>query len=338
MMADVVGMGARGPLGLSALQVAMAVRARSFEPRSVHLLDRKGREVGMGVTGGLGENSYGFDRLVALAAPALAEAIAQLTSEQRPSSERPLPTFLCLAEEGRPDDEPRIEEELLRSAAERASVPLDVDRSAVVRRGQAGFAHALLLAKHAMDGGAPIVAVGGVDSYFHPSVVRWLDESYRLQTLDAEDGFIPSEAAAFLVLGRGGSADRLGAIIDVAAGQEAHYDDPEQPNIARSTTDLLLQLSRRAGQPSWTIVDLNGERHRQREWAMASQRAVPPEAHETRWVWDTGDVGAASGPLFATIALAHCRLGCAPSERAMLALHSEGAERGVVVLEGRARD
>jgi 3-oxoacyl-[acyl-carrier-protein] synthase-1 len=338
MIADVWGMGARGPLGLSALQVAMGVRARSFEPRSVHLLDKRGREVGMGVTGGLGVHAYGFDRLVMLAAPALAEAVAQLPASRRPSRDRPLPVILCLAEPGRPDDEPRIEDELAAAIAERADLPLDLERTALVRKGQASFTQALVLAKHLLDGGAPAVAVGGVDSYFHPGVVRWLDEGYRLQTLDAEDGFIPSEAAAFLVLGRGKAAERLGAVVDVANGEEPHFDDPDEPNIARATTDIVVEVTSRAGMPSWTIVDINGERQRQREWAMASHRVVPAGSHETRWVWDTGDVGAASGPLFATIALAHCRLGCAPADRALLALHSEGPDRGVVVLEGSARD
>ena len=69
MIADVVAVGARGPLGLSGLQVAMSVRAGKLEPRSIRQRDKRDREIGIALTGGLGETLYGFHRFVALATP-----------------------------------------------------------------------------------------------------------------------------------------------------------------------------------------------------------------------------------------------------------------------------
>jgi 3-oxoacyl-[acyl-carrier-protein] synthase I len=334
MIADVIGIGARGPIGLSSNQVAMCVRARKFEPRSVRMRDKRGNEVGLALTGGLGERLFGFERLVGLGAPALSEA---LSHAEPPTEEQPLPVIVCTAEPGRPDDDPRIEAELVARLAERSGLPLDAERSLVVRHGSAGFAQAITLAKALLDAGVPRVAVGGIDSYYHPDVVAWLDAEYRLQALDAEDGFIPSEGAAFVLLGRVPASEaRWGRVVDVAVGSEPTAGHDEEPNIGAGMTELLHEVTARGGELPWGITDLNGERMRTREWEMASLRAMPSGAAQSRWAWDTGDVGAASGPMFTVVAMTWDKLGCAPAKRAAVALHADGAHRGVVVIEGKS--
>jgi 3-oxoacyl-[acyl-carrier-protein] synthase-1 len=333
MIAEVASTGARGPLGFSSLQVAMAVRAQRLEPKSIPWRDRHGHEIGIALTGGLGSSSHGLARMVALAAPALAEAIAGITGELAVTDARPIPLVVCLPEPGRPDDEPAFEA-VVAMIAERSGVAVDRERSAVVRRGQAGFAFAIEMAKLLLDAGAARVAVGGVDSYYHPGVLQWLDRGYRLHTLNAEDGFIPSEGASFLVLTRGG-ATRLAQIVDVATGTEAAaLAGDDQPNNGDTMTALLAALQRRAGAPlEWAITDFNGERHRYNEWSKASLRALPRNISHSKWVWDLGDVGAASGAMYTTIAITLCRMGAAPSTRAVMALHSEGPDRGALLID-----
>lgn len=340
MIADVVSLGARGPLGLSSTQVAMCLRARKLEPRSVKILDRRGQEIGIALTGGLGERLFGYQRMVSLAAPALCEAVGGLSAEHAPSEQRPLPLILCLPEPGRPDDSVSFAERLLDDLGSRSGVPLDPERSAIVRQGQAGFAKAIQDAKPLLDGGAPVVCVGGVDSYYHPEVLRWLDEGYRLHAIGADDGFIPSEAAAFVMLARlPASGTRCGRIVAAETAAEFAAASEHEANLGAAMTELLERVQQGLGATlNWAISDINGERHRYREWSRAQQRALPPGCEDTHWVWDTGDVGAATGALFTTIALRLCELGCAPAPRALIALHSEGVERGVVVLQGAARD
>jgi len=340
MIADVIAVGARGPLGLSSLQVAMGVRAGKLEPRSLRQRDKRDHEIGMALTGGLGETLVGFHRLVGLAAPALCEALDGLSTERAPTEQQPLSVVLCLCEPGRPDDQPAFGEQLLAAIAERSGIAIDLERSAIVREGQAGFARAIELARALLDDGARQVAVGGVDSYYHPQVLAWLDEQGRLHGLDVEDGFIPSEAAAFLLLSREkGAAQRLGFIADVATAQEATAEGEQEPNLADAMTELLSEVGERAGVPfRWAITDLNGERHRQAEWTKSSTRALPLDAVHTKWVWATGEVGAAAGPLYSVTALRLFELGAAPDSRAVLALHSEGPQRGVVSLMGVRRD
>ncbi|HHH11351.1 MAG TPA: hypothetical protein ENK23_04680, partial [Sorangium sp.] len=221
MKADVISVGARGPLGLSALQVTMCLRARKLEPRSTAFFDRRGQEIGMALSAGLGEKAYGFSRMLGLAAPALAEAAAALPEVFVASEQQPLPTIVCLPEEGRADDAPPLAERFVQSLATRSGVRLDLPRSSLVRLGQAGFGYALQRARDMLDSGVHAVCVGGVDSYYHPQVLKQLDAEYRLHAMGADAGFIPSEAAAFLVLARAKkSAARLGTIVDVEVAEE----------------------------------------------------------------------------------------------------------------------
>ncbi len=335
MIAKVAGVGARGAVGLSSLQMAMGIRSRLFEPRSLPWLDKRGREMGMALSGGLGIASHGVERFVALATPALSEAAALLLRAPG-SGAQGVPLVVCLPEPGRPDDDPRMNGAILSTLMESTGIAVDLARSSVVREGQAGFAMALGKAKALLDGGAGSVLVGGVDSYYHRGVLEWLDRGHRLHALDAEDGIVPSEAAAFLLLQRGKGAGS-GAVLYAESGREPNAADGGEPNLAGTTTGLLERAQAATGGPiRWAITDLNGERHRQREWQMASGRALATDYELTKWAWSLGDVGAASGPVYAAVALTMMRLGLAPAERAVIALHSEGVERGVVVLEEKA--
>lgn len=331
MIAEIAGMGARSPLGLSSLQVATAVRARKLEPRTVPLLDRHGHEMGIAVTGGHGEHRTGFERIVSLAAPPLVEALRSAELDEVTA----VPAFVCLAEPGRPDDDARYEEEFIAALASESGCKLDLAASKVVRRGHAAFSEALALAKLELDRGAAAVVVGGVDSYYHRGVLRSLDQSFRLHGLHSEDGFVPSEGAAFLVLVRAKAHakrdSRRVSVLSIHSGDEPSARDESIPNVAGTMTELVLRAIEAVGPPSWVLTDENGESHRESEWSKVSLRLLR-DVPRTTWVWDTGDVGAASGPLFAVVMARQVEIGVAPHSNAMIALHSDGGARGVVVI------
>lgn len=334
MIANIVGMGARGPLGLSSMQMATSVRARRFEPRSVALRDRHGHEIGLALAGGHGEHLTGFERLVALAAPPLVEAHLEAGLDPRRTD---VPVVLCLPEPGRPDDDPRFDDAILDELVQESGRNLDLARSSVVRLGHAGFAEAVRRARGLLDGGVEHVVVGGVDSYYHTGVLRWLDAAYRLYGIDSENGFIPSEAAAFLVLSRGagerGSKGRLGRVLGAELGDEPCARDEALPNTGEIMTSLVLRALELGGAPGLVLTDENAEAHRQLEWERVTVRLLSKIPRET-WVWHTGDVGAATGALFSTIYGRLSAFGARADGRALLALHSDLGARGVVVLEG----
>lgn len=339
--------GARAPLGLSALQIAMCVRAKKAEPRSTQLRDKRDRAIGACLTPGLPEDFYGYERLIALAAPALREAALAADF-----GGRPLPMALALSEPGRPDDNSRLNREILSDLATASGVAVEVDRSLVVRAGHAAGALALEAAVGMLSAGAQGVIWGGADSYFHPDTLRWLDEECRLHALDAENGFVPSEGAAFMILSRpgvrlgSGQANPTGnssnttklpiaAVRFVAGGREETVATGE-PNVARAMTELLKRAaeSTREGVIKWALNDVNGERHRVREWVLAGARGSLGEGVlEGRLVEDLGDMGAATGPMLGSLVCSYFRAGCAPMSTAAVALHSDGVERGVFVLE-----
>jgi 3-oxoacyl-[acyl-carrier-protein] synthase-1 len=332
-IAYVLSVGARSSLGLSALQTAMCVRAKKSEPRSSEFLDKRGHSIGVCVTGGLPAALFGYERLVALAAPALIEAAAG-----RGSDAAPIPVALALPEPGRPDDDARFGRKIFEDLAAATGLPIDAARSVAVRAGNAGGALAIEAAASMLAAGAPAALVGGVDSYYHPDVLRWLDEECRLHSIEAENGFVPGEAAAFLLLSRPAAprgARPLASLQHVMTDREETAASDE-PNIARAMTQIVKSVADRIKEKPipWVLTDINGERHRVREWTRVEARgSIGKATAHDRFAEDLGDIGAAFGPVLAAIACIYWQSGCAPARSAVVALHAEGAPRGAFLLE-----
>lgn len=319
-MSHIVAVGARSPLGLTSLQVAMCVRAKKREPRNCLFTDSRNKPIGICLTGGLHARLFGFERMLGMAVPAFVEALEELELPTPPA------VVIALPESTRPDAHPSFTG-FVEALAVRSGIDIAHESSSVVRNGHAGTAHALEKGLALLEQGAETVIVGAVDSYYHPGVLAWLDETYRLDAADRQDGFTPSEGAAFLVLKKSGGI----AQIDSVATAKEHTWEDDEPNIGAAMTGLLE--SHAATPFGWVMTDNNGERHRSREWAMVSMRGAV--AHEVRLEHpcaELGDVGAASGALFMSVAWELWRTGCAPTNRLLLALHSESGERGAIVM------
>lgn len=364
---SVIAVGARSPLGLNSLQGAMCARARKLEPRETDLVDGHGHGAGVCLAVGVPPEPRGFDRLVAIAAPALHEAHHAIEVEH------PLPLVLALPEQERPDNDPRLSTELLPALAARSGVPIDLARSQLVRVGNAGGAVAIeAAAAMLVAGAAPAVIVGGVDSYYHPAVIAQLDEGARLHAIGVENGFIPGEGAAFAVLALEGALRReaprsardpaasargapahgrpravirgrsvvcpggpVATVVSVRTGLEETVGT-DQPNLAAAMTQIVRHVIVASGRGSaaWVLSDLNGERHRLKEWEKVAAR-VPlarPAVHQ-RLPDEMGDLGAATGIMILAVASVWWRAGCAAQPALLGALHSEGPERGGFFVE-----
>lgn len=327
-MVGVKAVGARSPLGLDARQTAMAVRAGLLEPRSTDLLDKRQNRIGCVRARWLADDLFGVDRWLALAGPALAEAAR--------GHDEKIPLWLALPEEGRPDDERRISS-LIAELGHAADVAIDLDRSGMVRGGQAAYVAALDEADKAIAAGAPAAFVGAIESYYHPEVLRWLDEACRLHAPRAMDGFVPGEGAAFALIAE---EDAPSSITRVAQGFEATVAAGD-PNLAQAMTALVhdaLPLAKPDGEAAtWVMSDLNGESHRLSEWEKVAIRCAlrgDGVVHQ-RVPGDLGDVGTATGALMLAVAHTWWQCACAPRPRALFALHSEGGQRGVIVAQQR---
>ncbi|AKT38163.1 hypothetical protein [Chondromyces crocatus] len=331
-LAWILSTGARSPLGLSTLQVAMCARARKMEPLDSRFIDKSGKNMGTCRMLALPETVWGYDRLLRIASPALCEAWSSTIEE-------PVPLVLALPEAGRADDDPRYDTRFVRDLAERSRRAIDVTRSGVIRAGHAGGAMAVEAAVGLLSRveGPAAVMVGGVDSYFHPGVLAALDEGFRLHGPGTEDGFIPSEGAAFALLVRRrparGGREPLATLRRVVTGREATVGT-DTPCTAAAMTALFHAL--RGDEPiPWVLSDLNGESHRLREWRQVSTRVlVRDEPVHDELVGELGDLGAATGPMLLAIACAYLEAGCAPARDAAIALSSDGPERGALRIGG----
>lgn len=346
MGAPVIGVGARSPLGLTALSVAMTARAHKLDVWLTRFVDRWNRTVGASRARFLPEDLHGFERLVALGAPALREAAAGLTG--------PLPLYLAVSEPGRPDDDPRMGPELLAELARASGVAIDLERSLVVRSGHAGGGMALDLALHRMRDTAAenrpaAVIVGGLDSYYDGRVLKWLDEDRRLHSSSASDGLFPGEGAAFVVVcasaeeaAQRSQAPPLATILYTGSTREETIGT-EEPNVALALTRAVRSAAEgvRTGRIAWALTDVNGERHRIDEWDRVMIRCNDVLGEEVRHDMlprMLADIGAATGPMALALCAMWFRAGAAREPRALVSLCSEGPERSVFVVEAPPGD
>jgi 3-oxoacyl-[acyl-carrier-protein] synthase-1 len=346
----VVGVGARTAAGLTPLQVTMMARAGKSFPRESHLRDRTGAPIGTCRLSSIADNVHGFRRFLALGGPPLAQAAQPWVSAllARREQLRPLPVVLALPSLGRPGFDSDLRARLLPALQERSGIELDLARSTLVTECRAG---GVLAMKHAVDlissGNADAVLVGGIDSYFDPDALEWLDRELRLHGPATENGFVPGEGAAFVLLAsrRGaGSLPRWCRVLGVGTAEEPRPYGHEEPCQAHGMSRAIRAATEgaslaRARSIGWLLTDVANERHRVDEWQMASGRlfhTFTEDAIHDQPLLETGDVGAASATMLTVLASVRWQTGCGRADRALVATHSDGPLRGAIVLGAEA--
>lgn len=358
MKGVILGVGLSSPLGLDARQTALVLRAKKLAPEKTSFDDRRGFVLGNVRSRRLSSSLVGRNRLIELAAPALAEAVRGL-----PSNPGPLPLFLALPPR-RAETEEALGADFFDVLGKRANVQIALESSEPFPIGHAGFAAALdraltFLAAAAVPapvqglpfgrlGKAPEPAapakpkptyaiVGGVDSYHDPAVLEALDKERRVNAEGIWDGFIPSEAAAFAIVALpGAQLPTVGKVLAVGLGMEKP-EDPQNPTVAEAATELARNVATSLRTPvPWVMPDINGERHRVKEWTFVRirNREVFDDAGtvEMRLCDELGDVGAASGAVHTAFACSAWKLGFAPADQALVLLASDGPARGALAL------
>jgi 3-oxoacyl-[acyl-carrier-protein] synthase-1 len=339
----VVGVGARTHAGLNALQVTLATRANKMRPRESHLVDRHGEPVSMCRLASIGDDVMGLHRFVALGAPALMQATWPWRENHLRSGHAasPLPVIVALPSSSRPGFDRRFERELFPWLQDRAGFALDPQKSGMFARDRGGGVMAFQYAMQLLDGGCDAVAVGGIDSYFDPDCLEWLDAEYRLHALETENGFIPGEGAAFVMLvrrSRVSGLKKLASIVGASVVDEPRPYGSDEPTHGLGMTMAIKEAAgplAKARRVSWMLTDVANERHRVDEWQLASGRsfrAFTEDARHDQPLLKTGDVGAASAALLFAMACTHWEIGSAPGDVALVATHSDGAERGAMIV------
>ena len=223
-------------------------------------------------------------------------------------------------------------------------------RWSTVRSVPAGHAGGLALMGDALreihSGAIEACVVGGLESYFAAAeTMEWLDLTRRLASSRSRSSFVPGEAACFCLLASDRQCRRwglpaLGTVLSAGIAREpARVRDGEVctgTGLTLAVDEALRRLDGPARRVDAIVCDVNGERYRGDEWGYTCLRLGQWFDDPTAY-WSPadcwGDVGAASGPLFAMLACQAAQRGYAPGSRFLLWCSSDNGLRAAVVLD-----
>ncbi|QSQ14122.1 hypothetical protein [Myxococcus landrumensis] len=339
---ELVAVGARTPVGLTAESSAAAVRAGISRYAEYPFIDPRGELVVVAADRLLDSRIEGRDRLVPMAESAFAQVLAKLGDEA--VHQGGLRVLLALPET-RPgfseDDAAWVTDALMAFFRTKASSV----RVELAGRGHAGAIRAVELAVWECSKGSDnLFLVAGVDSYHHTETFAWLERNRRFAQPGIRGGFTPGEGAGCLAMASARLRGRLrlpqlAIVRGVCTAQENLLRDSDTGSLGAGMTQAIqgaitgLELPREGLDLLYT--DINGERYRSEEWGFAVLRTPSvwksPRYRAPSDCW--GDMGAALGALGGILAVQAFARGYARSPRAMVMAGSDGGLRGAMLLQ-----
>lgn len=344
----IVANGARTPIGLDAAQSAAAYRAAiSATASHPHMIDQAGEPMPAALDSLIDVDVVGPQRFLLLAEQALREACAPL-SAGRPAPRLKAPLYLGLPEirPGFSDDDAKA---IRAGILQTEGLPIALTEVHIAMHGHAaGLAALSMAAARIREGTLSACLVGGIDSYMHPDTMEWLDANRQLMGTVSRAGFVPGEGAGFCLLMNKASCQACGLqplarVLGGAIGAEAMRIKTTDLCLGEGLTSVVASVIANMAKPAPRIdglyCDQNGERYRGEEWGFVclrlGQHFEDPTAYQSPAdCW--GDVGAASGPLFAMLACQAAERGYAKGPQSLLYAGSEGGMRSAVVLSAPA--
>jgi 3-oxoacyl-[acyl-carrier-protein] synthase-1 len=337
----ICAVGARTPLGFNATASAAAVRgAISAIAAHPFFVDKAGEPMSLARDAGLEIDIHISHRMEQMLVAAITEALGDTLSTYKGSPAQ------CLI--GVPELRPGVPPEIGRSVTSAVSSAFGLMPASihVLQRGHASGLMAMQLAAQKVSANEiDSCVVAGVDSYHHPDTLEWLDQKGLLMSSKNRNGFPPSEAAGACLLVTRSTANQYG--LPILASITAATTTFETHTIR--STELCIGQGLSAAvrgvisSPHFshkaitaTYCDLNGERYRNEEFVYTLLRMQEAfvDAHDYQCPADCwGDVGAASGPLFACLAIASSQRGYAKGLYPVLLAGSESGYRTAVLLK-----
>ncbi len=332
MLACIVAMGARTPLGLRAATTVVAAYAGIVRLREhPYMRDKAGEPFMVGMEPTI-EASDRDARIVALAEGALDEVLETLG----PSLSTALPLYLGLPEYG-PFFEERRAQGIGRALAARC-------RAQVVTVPE-GNAAGLVAMEHAIAALAgrkhDLCLVGGVDSLVDADILEWLDDEERLLSTSNRWGFPPGEGAAMLAVcspsfARANRLPTVAYIASLATSFEPNRMGTETVCTGEGLSQAIAQAATVGAPIGRQYCDIDGDRYREHEYGFAIQRLHPRTFKDgldyltlaDRW----GNVGAATAPLLAIVSIVSAQRKLRDDPWPMVWCGSENGRRGAMVL------
>jgi 3-oxoacyl-[acyl-carrier-protein] synthase I len=337
-----IGTGAITSVGMSAVTTAAAVRAgiSGFQEHS-YMVNKEGDPYILGMVPSINPDIIGVKRYIELVTPSILEALVPL--QQLAQEQRKINVLLGLPEKrpGLPID---LAERLSYSIRSIDTERYQIKEVSTTYKGHTSGLMALAAAENFLsEEQCEFCLVGGVDSYFDPVTLDWIENNEQLHTPLNAWGFIPGEAAAFCLLCSTETANQYqfpikAQLLAAATVQEKNCIKTETVCIGEGLTAAVretMQALPEGMKIDQTYCDQNGEAYRADEFGFMLARLAENFVDPSEYIapadcW--GDVGAASGPLF-------INLHCAASEKAynkgsisLLWASSEAGDRSAVIL------
>ena len=343
--AEIVSVGMVTPVGSCTAQTAASLRAGIARLAESYVIDQFGEPLVMGILDeddlpplcdelADAEVTPHRRRLLRISSPALQEALAQRRD--------PVPLFLGVPDLPASSAE-WIDADLFSQLALQADVSLDVARSRILRAGRAAGLLALAQAVDILQRSTvPCILIGGIDSYLDLERLAALDHAGRLKNGEIQDGFVPGEAAAFVLVGRPGFGAQAGVtpvahVVGIGVGREPGHAGSDAPYLGEGLAQAFTALFETVPpelRVSTLYAGLNGEHVWAKELGVAQIRNQHRFLEPLRIEHPAdsfGDTGAAMGPVMLGLAARALqngqRSGCA-----LIYCSSDREERVAVLL------
>jgi 3-oxoacyl-[acyl-carrier-protein] synthase-1 len=336
----IVGVGAVTAVGLTAPSAAAAVRA-GIAGFGEHpsIIDRQGEPMIVAAVPNLVNGSGASQRFGKLATEAIREALAPVEAHRRDLGNISL--FLGLPPQ-RPGRPPDLERQLVDAAGRAAGIS---SVECIATGHSAGLMALEAASRKVLTNPAGFYLAGGVDSYLQPETLKWLEANDQLHNGLNAYGFLPGEAAGACLLCSQQAAERfhlriLARVWTAATTRETKLIKTETVCLGKALTEVFqrvcAELPSSADQVDHSICDMNGEPYRADEYGFAVSRVGELFVNASEFLapadcW--GDVGAASGPLFANLVIAAGQRGYTAGRHHLVWTSSESGERCAAILQ-----
>ena len=337
----IAGLGARCAVGLSAPAAAAAVHGGISQiAEHPYMLDKVGEPMMVAREPTIDPMLQTARRFAALCEPALLEALRPIEALGVT-----LPTIDVMVglPEPRPGLPTGIEAELNTLITQLIQWPR-VRVSFFLNGSAAGFLAMDRAGRALLEDKTSVCLVGGVDSYLTAETLEWMDDERILKSSANRNGFPPGEAAGFCLLttlatANGVGLELLSQLESVALAREESPIRTQTICVGRGLSEAIQRATASLRLPDErvddSICDLNGEPYRSEEFALTVLRTQLSFVDATRFTTPAdcwGDIGAASAPLFASLAVAAGLRGYAKGPRTLIWAGSEKGGRGAAIV------
>lgn len=326
-------------VGLSGEPACAAIRAGIAKFDELPYRINHGEPIIGSVVAGLALDLPYHERLVTLLSLAIEDSIRGMPSE--PFFETPI--LVGLAESQRPGSHVAFESAILQRVQDRLGITFNRELSRVIAKGHTSAFEALNIARQLFaQTNTRACVICGVDSYIDASNLLWLEQHWRLKTLENSDGVIPGEAAAAILVCKH-AQDNLSVavqIIGLGFGFESAHVLDEKPllglGLVAAARCALYEARLQLHQVGFRLSDVTGESYGFKEQALMLAKLERTYREEFP-IWhpaeSIGDTGAAAGVCQLVIADDGMRKGYAPGHRAICYSSAVYGDRAVTVLQ-----